>query len=261
MSIKLQQFRFKKLSLQIFYDSSDESDNLIDLKKLIIIYPGLPQFLDKEFFEKKIKKGQAYLKVDYYGSWMSGGNFTPDNCVKTINDTMLFLKKASHRVTYDSSIFKIKAKSKILVGYSFAAQHILRSNVSKKFIDKIYLFAPLVFLNKNQVKKVFSHKLQEDSFYNFSLSYLNFMRAGYDEILRGIKAKSWDVYFSGNDKKSLIRTNKSLPQIYIYMAENDDRIPLPSRVLFKNLFPSSKINVIKDAGHNLDGLFIKSELN
>jgi len=90
--MKLQLLIYKNLAVHFYYSKESVSKNKIKIKNLFLIFPGLPTFIHKDFFNDKVDKDNAFLSIYYLGTWLSGGIFTYKNCKKAIELTVEFAK-------------------------------------------------------------------------------------------------------------------------------------------------------------------------
>lgn len=202
------------LKVHIYYPDSAVADGVLNVQEIVLFLPGLPQSLDKNFSKKVIEDGKALVWLHYYGSWFSGGFFSPDNCRKSFVDCLSLLHKKIATNAYDGGQFNFNFKEISLIGNSFGAQIALTSPVDYSLISSISLFSPFLFVH-------------EDDCVNFNkLSQtivdvdLPFWRRGMNNVYRGIDSPEWDNYFNGKDAES--RLKKEYPKIFLVTGTEDD---------------------------------------
>lgn len=216
----VQLFLQNDLAAHLYYSSeasTDDSSILVD--NLVIFFPGLPQFVDKRFFQDKVLKNTAYLSVYYYGTWLSGETFTPDTARKTVKDAIEFARGGRGLATYNSKSFHWKYRKLQVLGCSFAGNSIITSGISKADVAGIELYNPLIYLENGDKSQL--PAFDGEAFDNLNRQFLQFMRNGYCNVLRGIDSEVWNNYFFGKDPASKIMISGDLPQIKIYQGLDD----------------------------------------
>jgi len=254
--MELQLFIYKNIALHFYYSKDSLIRNKIKVKNVFVYFPGLPEIIDKDFFINKVNKDTAFFSVYYLGSWLSGGDFTYTNCKKTVELAIEFAKNKRGIKTFDNKEINWDYGNLHLIGYSFAGNPIISSKISKTDVKNIILFAPLLFLNKDEVAEYLKNEKAINNFYGFSLFYLEFLRRGYKFAFRGIKKQSWDKYFSGKNIKSFIKVNNNHPNVIIFHGKSDEKIHYASSMFFqKEKCPKAKIFLIDNIKHDLKKLF------
>jgi hypothetical protein len=254
--MELQLFIYKNLAVHFYYSKESVSKNKVKIKNLFLVFPGLPNFIHKDFFNDKVDKDNAFFSIYYLGTWLSGGIFTYKNCKKTIKLAVEFAKNKKGIKTFDNEKIYWDYKNLHLIGYSFTGNPILSSKISKTDVKNVILFAPLIFLHKKDLYSYLKNKKEINNFYAFNLFYLDFLRRGYKFALRGINQKSWSKYFSGKDPESLIKVGKNYPNVIIFHGKEDEKIKYNSSIFFKKeKCPQTKIILVNNVGHDLEKLF------
>lgn len=116
----------------------------------------------------------------YYGSWLSDGVFTPEDCLQSIEDTFRFISLQKGIELYNHSVARWQNKETILCGSSFGG--LIAINSLSLTIEKIALFAPLIDL-KTQGQIEGEEKMP------FAL---NFIRDVFKNGYRGIEKPIWE---------------------------------------------------------------------
>jgi hypothetical protein len=260
--MELQLFIYKNLAIHFYYSKESFSKGLIKVKNLFLVFPGLPNFIHKDFFNDKVDRNNAFCSIYYLGTWLSGGSFTYKNCKKTVELAVEFAKNKKWVKTFDNKQIRWSYKNLHLIGYSFAGNSVVSAKISKTDVKNVILFAPLLFLNKKDVSRYLKDRKAIDNFYTFSLFYLKFLRRGYKFAFRGIEKQSWDRYFSGEDPKSFVKIDKNYPKIIIFHGKLDEKIKYTSSLFFqKEKCSGAKIILVDNVGHNLEKLFDLKQIN
>lgn len=246
--MELQLFMQDELALHFYYSKESVKDDVVSIKNLCLVFPGLPNTIDKDFFVNRVNKDTAYLSVSYYGTWMSGGNFSPQSVKQTIQDAVSFAKCKEGTRTFDNKKIYWEYKNLFVLGYSFAGNFVLNSDLKREDITSVVLCAPLIYLDKNTVETVL--KNDADKFFDFNASFLQFLRRGYLYALRGIKDSFWDSYFNGVDDLSKVSIRESYPLIHIIHGTEDKQVNPVFSKYFNNQYPTiSTLELQNGMGH------------
>lgn len=260
--MELQLFIYKNIALHFYYSKDSVEGGVINSKNIFVYFPGLPQMIDEDFFVNKVDKNTAFFSVYYMGSWLSGGSFTYEDCQKTVELAVEFVKNKKGIKTFDNKQIKWDYNNLYVMGYSFSGNPVVSAKITKNDVKSVIFFAPLLLLHKKEVLECLKDKKAIDNFYGFSLFYLEFLRRGYKFALRGIEKKSWDRYFSGKEQNSFIKMNKDYPNIVIFHGKSDEKINYTSSLFFqKEKYPDAKIILMDGIGHNLEKLFDTKQIN
>lgn len=259
--MKLQLFLHDDIALHFYYSKDSVIDGRVVVDNVVAVFPGLPQIIDDDFFADKVNKSTAYFSVYYPGSWLSGGSFTYGNCKKAITTAVEFIKGGRGVKTFDNEEIDWKYTNLHLMGYSFSGNPLVLSNVSKNDVKSVVLFAPLMFLYRDDVSG-FMDNDDMDKFYGFNEFYLNFLKRGYRFALRGIDDSSWDSYFSGKNSQSMVSLGSDFPDVVIYHGRNDEKVSHESSLLFKQeKCKTATVMVVDNVGHDLGALFEVAKTN
>jgi hypothetical protein len=253
--MELQLFLKNNLAIHFYYSKKSCNGNIIKINNLYLIFPGLPQFVDKNFFKSKVDKSVAFMYVYYYGSYFSGGSFSFANCQKTIRDAISFAKTRKGMKIYDNKQIEWSFNKIIAIGNSFGSSPILTSGITKKDVNMVIFISPLIFIHKDDINNVATKK-EMIKFYDFNKIFLDFMSRGYKNIYRGIEKDIWKKYFSGNLVKSKINLKDEFPPIIIFHGDKDQIINPKSSIFFHNIYKNKvKLNIIKKQDHDFESLF------
>lgn len=254
--MELQLFIYKNIALHFYYSKDSIKGEVINIKNIFIYFPGLPQMIDDVFFVNKVDKNTAFFSVYYMGSWLSGGSFTYENCKKTVELAVEFVKNKQGIKTFDDKQINWDYNNLYVMGYSFSGNPVVSAKITKNDVKGVILFAPLLFLHKKEVLEYMKDKKDIDNFYGFNLFYLEFLRRGYKFAFRGIENKSWDRYFSGKEKKSFVKMYENYPHIIIFHGKSDKKINYTSSLFFqKEKCPEAGVILKDSVGHDLEKLF------
>jgi len=260
--MELQLFIYKNIAIHFYYSKDSVEGGVINSKNIFVYFPGLPQMIDENFFINKVSKDTSFFSVYYLGSWLSGGNFTYENCKKTVELAIEFIKSKKGIKTFDNKQINWNYNNLYVMGYSFSGNPIVSAKISRNDVKSVILFAPLLFLHKKEILKYLKDKVAINNFYDFNLFYLEFLRRGYKFAFKGIEKKSWDKYFSGKESKSLIETNKNYPDIIIFHGKSDEKINYASSLFFqKEKCLETKVFIKDEIGHNFEKLFDINQIN
>ncbi|GIW65576.1 MAG: hypothetical protein KatS3mg094_095 [Candidatus Parcubacteria bacterium] len=259
--MELELFIYKNVALHFYYTKDSFNNGKVNVENIFIYFPGLPQIIDKDFFIDKVDKKTAFFSVYYLGSWLSGGSFTYKNCKKTVELAVEFVKKKKGIKTFDNKEIYWNYKNLHLIGYSFAGNPVISAKVSKNDVKNVLLFAPLLFLHKKEVLAYLENPKNIEAFYEFNISFLEFLRRGYKFAFRGIENKCWDKYFSGKEADSFIKMDKNYPNIIIFHGKSDETINYTSSIFFQRTKCSkAKVFLMDKIGHDFKKLFDKKRI-
>lgn len=260
--MELQLFIFKNIALHFYYSKDSIVSSKVNSKNIFVYFPGLPQIIDEDFFVNKVNKDIAFFSVYYIGSWLSDGSFTYQNCKKTIELAIEFIKNRKGIKTFDNKQINWNYENLHVIGYSFAGNPLISAKILKNDVKSVILFAPLLFLHKKDVREYLKDKNDIDNFYGFNLFYLKFLKRGYKFAFRGIEKQSWNRYFSGQDSKSLVKMDNNYPNIFIFHGKSDEKISYITSLFFQKE-KNNKVEVIliDNVGHSLEKLFDMDQIN
>lgn len=260
--MELQLFIYKNIALHLYYSKDSVRGGRINTRNIYIYYPGLPQTISGDFFADKVDKDTAFFSVHYSGSWLSGGSFTYENCKKTIELSIEFVRHRKGIKTFDNKQINWDYRKLHVIGYSFSGNPVVSARISKVDVENVFLLAPLLFLNKADVAGYLQDDKAINDFYDFNSFYLEFLRRGYRFALRGIEKLSWDKYFSGKATSSFVKMAEDYPNIIIFHGRSDEKINYKSSLYFqKNKHPEAKVSLVDNVGHDLEKLFDAKAIN
>lgn len=156
-------FFFKNIIICAWLNNSDTS---------VILAPGIPQYLTKyhPFVGTMNKLGVNLFVPSYKGTWESPGNFSIKGAIKSIENTIKFVKNGAGKELYDNKIVNWQQKIIILIGFSFGSLPVL---LSKEEVNKNILIHPFVNL---KIHEKFNGEDLNKTF--------NFVREAYQSVYR-----------------------------------------------------------------------------
>jgi hypothetical protein len=253
--MKVQLFIKNNLAIHFYYSDNSVRNGKVIIDNLYLIFPGLPQLIEKDFFKDKVSKKAAFMSVYYYGSYYSGGSFSFSDCQKSVKDAMNFAVSRKGIKTYDNKSVEWSYKSICIIGNSFGASPILTSNLNKNDVKKVILFSPLIFVYRNDLIGILSKK-EAVELKKFNNNFLGFMKRGYKNIYRGIEKDEWRKYFDGDMASSRVHLRNSFPPITIFHGEEDDVVRSKNSIFFRDTFRRNvKLNLVNGVGHDFKTLF------
>lgn len=250
--MQIQLFLYKDLAIHFYYSEESIKNNEVSVKKLYLVFNGLPNFIDKDFFQDKVNKNTAFMSVYYFGTWLSGGEFTPESCKKSVEVAVEFAKKKIGIKSFDGLEFKWNFDKLSIIGYSFAGNTILNTKLNKKDINEVLLYSPLIYVNKNDSEKIVLKDVLEKDIKD-AANFLSFLQRGFKFTLRGVVNKVWNKYFSGQEEKSIVKLSADYPQIRIFHGKADHQVNyLYSEYFTKTHSSTTKLKLYEDLGHTKD---------
>ncbi len=228
----------KNLAIHVFFIQGKSS--LISINTLDIIFPGLPQTPIFSDIQKMVTKNHAIAYVHYYGSWYSGGNFSPSTVMNSVSDAIKIFKKGLVLDVYTEEKIQFIIKNIVLIGNSFGGYFVYQS---KEKLKKILLapFLPYRLSKNNDIVQNVSTEVNNNfNAYKKSLPY----------CYRGITSLTW---------KNFTKPNKNFNQkhndITVYIGNKDKLIT--KDYIYATLEDSIKKNMIEidDCGHDFLKLY------
>ena len=253
--MKLELFLRDQLAIHFYYSDESLCNNTVNVENLYLIFPGLPQFIEKDFFTDKVDKKNAFMYVYYFGSYFSGKIFSFKNCQQTVIRAINFSQAGAGVKTFDNKKIKWKAKNINIIGNSFGTLPILTSKIDKRIINKIFFTSPLIFIYKKDIQEYMSKK-EITKFNEFNKKFLNFMSRGYKNIYRGIDKKNWENFFNGDSISTKIDYKNNLPPITIIHGSDDNIVNSKGSIHFNSRYTNQvNLKLVKGVGHEFKLLF------
>lgn len=109
--------------LAIFF-ISDEN------KGTVVYASGVPQYVQKQhsFVSQILEAGYSLCIPKYYGTWESSGEFSVENSIKALQETISLIKTGKCKELYADNTITWNKEKIILLGYSFGALPALKCN-------------------------------------------------------------------------------------------------------------------------------------
>ncbi|MCX6786616.1 MAG: hypothetical protein NTU85_02260 [Candidatus Kaiserbacteria bacterium] len=244
----LQLFISNELAIHFYYSRDSVEGDIFHVKNLCLVFPGLPNTIDKSYFSDRVSRDTAFLSVSYYGTWMSGGNFNPQSVKQTIQDAISFAKSKEGVKAFDNEKMCWEYENLFVVGYSFAGNFVLNSVLDKDSITSIILCAPLIYVDKQIVETVLGNDASD--FFDSNMFFLQFLQRGYPYVLRGIEDHSWASYFDGSYDLSKISIPENYPPIHVIHGTEDTQVNFKFSEYFNSQYPTiSTLELQKGVGH------------
>lgn len=259
--MELQLFVYQKIALHFYYSKNSVQSGKVNVDNIFIAFPGLPQKINDQFFADKVNKQTAFFSVYYYGSWLSGGDFTYENCKRTVELAIEFVKNKNGIKAFDDKKLRWNYTALHVMGYSFAGNPVISARISKQDVKNVILFAPLLFLYRTECQSYLKEAKKVKAFYDFSLFYLAFLKRGYKFAFRGIERAGWKKYFSGQDPESRVKRASGYPAVTIFHGRLDEKISYTSSMFFQaKKYPGTKVILLDRIGHDLEKLFDPNQI-
>lgn len=237
-------YRFK--SKNIIYDLYlPENSN----GKVILYVPGLPGHPRKKALGEIFStNGFTFFEMRFPGSWESDGKFTMNNCVESLDEAYIFIKKGAGIELRRGEKKEWKHNKIIFLGSSFGGGVILSSCIK----------GPLTFVLLAPVTKLENVK---DSLIKFSSGdddLFRLLSEGYTNVYRGFNQKDWHNFLSG---KTLINPEKNInnlknKKLIVVQGTDDNVIQGAHTVEYVKELQNAQVNVklllIRDVGHGGD---------
>ena len=242
----------------LYHNTKKNSKNTFNFDAVIILFPGLPSFVDKDtlvnLLKSESKKKVGVFHVYYPGYWLNKGLFTPKNLDLFTVEIIKTITKGTGLSTFDGSKLFWKFKNAYIYGISFGSYFLFQnySKIENLTNKEIRLFSPLLTINKDIITTY--DRGYYTTFEKQNRVFLKFLRQGYSTVLNGIDNPKWDEFFFNN---TVTIPKKRYTKLHIIHGEHDKQI---SPSLIKNI--SSEFNAsltLKPIGHskkilNLDSI-------
>jgi|GEM_PF-3163548 len=217
--------------------------------KVILYIPGLPSHPRKKSLgESTTAQGFTFFEMRFPGSWESDGEFSMDNCVKSLEEAYVFIKKGSAIELRREAKKEWSHDDIILMGSSFGGGVAL----STRIIDSltIVLLAPVTKLQNVKNSLLILPSGKDDLF--------NLLTQGYAEVYRGLNAEDWSNFLEG---KTLINPESNMSNLknkrLLFVQGSSDSVIQSEHTeeyfkLLQNNGIDAKLIKIANAGHGSD---------
>ncbi len=201
----------KELAIHIFFTENKENPNSITSDVLDVIYPGLPQTPTFTQIEGFVSEKRSIAYVHYYGSWYSGGTFTPSTIEESVKDSISVLEEGIVEDVYNEQTIKVSVNKINLIGNSLGAYFLYKFKTEHNKI----LLSPLLPIQKDglissDLIEVLEKIKKSIASYKKSLLY----------CYRGIVDNSWDYFVN----KIIEEKKKQNENATIYIGTKDNLI-------------------------------------
>lgn len=146
---------------------------------------GFPSYPKESVLSKYLNKQKVTICFPhYFGSWLSAGKFSPENCQKTVNQAHNIIKKGSTRELYSNQEISWPTDNIIIAGGSFGGFWALQAS-EQLDLDKYLLLAPFIDIKNQNIDND-----EEDID-----KTLSFSRRAMSQAYRGIEDRAWNEFF------------------------------------------------------------------
>lgn len=197
----------------------------------VILAPGLPQYLDKYHPFLTVIKDLGYnlFVPRYMGTFESGGNFSVENSVKTIESTIDLVLTGEGHDLYSGSEISWNPKRVILIGFSYGA---LIALLQQKDIDKTVLVCPFVSMKYHSPNSSGENVHRTLSF--IERAYPNLYRFKSEELIADLESS---------------RLPEKKDRLTVIASANDKSIPGAELALIKEKYNPKWFD--KPGGHSI----------
>lgn len=210
-------------------------------KGVIIFLSGMPGYLHKNIFGEQLSlRGYDVVQPFYYGSWVSGGDFSVENCQKTLLDTIEQIKKGVVWDLYSQKQLPIFSKNIYLGGMSFGSVIVQTMNIPRT-VKKTFLISSVPIF-----------KEEYNSIWEFGGDdFISFINRGFPYVYRIADQNLLAAEFAGQGNV----LNKLAADLSgaVFFQGNKDRVTpgiLQSYLLNEGI--EARIIEVTDAGHALN---------
>jgi len=200
--------RYRIKSKEVVYDLIEPPGDK-NLKKGIILFPGMPNQPRNEDSDTFASEGFYVLEPRYIGSWESYGEFNINNCIKTVIEAEKLFQKGFAIECWENKKLKWDINEIIIVSSSFGSSIVL--SIAHELKTKKYVcLAPLTNLKKHNKDK----KIEEQDLKQLGL----FIKRGFENAFRGFNLSDWSKFIHGKSKASPIDVADLLKNKNIFLA-------------------------------------------
>lgn len=184
-----------------------------NVKKGIIIFPGLPNQPRNEDGEILASEGFCVLEPRYIGSWESYGTFNIENCIKTVVEAEKLFEKGFAVECWGNKRIEWDIDETIILSSSFGSAIVL-SIAHKLKTKKFICLAPLTNLNKHNKEK----GIEEQDLKPLG----KFLKKGFENAFRGFDLEDWKKFIEGKSIANPIKTVEALKNKLIFLAHGKE---------------------------------------
>lgn len=184
-----------------------------NLKKGIIIFPGMPNQPRNEDSDALASEGFYVLEPRYIGSWESYGNFNIDNCIKTVISAEKLFKKGFAIECWGNKKIEWDIDEIIILSSSFGSSIVL-SILHRLNTKKFICLAPLTNLNEhNKTKEIEEQDLKQLG---------EFIKRGFENAFRGFDLSDWNKFVEGKSNANPIKIIELLKNKKMFLAHGKE---------------------------------------
>lgn len=197
----------------------------------VILASGLPQYIDKyhPFLKTVEELGLTLIVPRYMGTWESSGDFSLENCVKTIEETIDFAKIGKSSEMYGNTEIHWNTSNLSVLGFSFGALPTLLAN---REVDRSVL-CPFVSYDFHYSKDG-KGEYVNDTFEYLQRAYPNIYRFSPSQLISDLKS---------------VRLRKITNTIRVGVGNKDNSIPPEEIEFIKSQYQTEIFRF--DMGHSL----------
>ena len=200
--------RYRIKNKEVVYDLIEPPKDK-NLKKGIILFPGMPNQPRNEDSDTFASEGFYVLEPRYIGSWESYGEFNMDNCIKTVVEAEKLFQRGFANECWSNKKIKWDIEEIIVLSSSFGSSIVL-SIAHELKTKKFVCLAPLTNLKKHNKDK----KIEEQDLRQLGL----FIKRGFENAFRGFNLSDWNIFIQGKSKANPIGVTDLLKDKNIFLA-------------------------------------------
>jgi UDP-galactopyranose mutase len=203
----------------------------------IVLLPGLPQYVHKQNYLKKLISGYCILNPYYPGSFHSYGEFTVPNLQELVMESIELISQKEFFDYFNENIYKHSGQLKSIWGLSFGANLLYDYLLQKPELYCDYLF----------VSPMFNLQLAgQNRYWQQKLSFLS--TEVYANVYRGLNKSEflkWMRHLEEND------INKMKYSTKVLYGEDDKYI---DENFLRKKFNISSLLPMKGYAHEIDNM-------
>lgn len=217
--------------------------------KAILYVPGLPGHPRRKTLGTNFAdRGFTFFEMRFPGSWESDGEFTMNNCVRSLEEAYAFIQKGATIELRRNTLKEWAHNDVIFLGGSFGGGVILSSRIQDPLT--CVLLAPVTKLQNVRDSLVLLPSGVDDLFHLLSKGYAN--------AYRGLTEVDWSDFLDG---KTLISPEENIGNLknkkLIFVQGTNDEVILSKHTveyvaMLKGSGVDAKLISIENAGHGED---------
>lgn len=204
--------RYRIKDKEIVYELIEPPKNK-NLKRGIIIFPGMPNQPRSENSDALASEGFYVLEPRYIGSWESYGKFNIDNCIKTIILAEKLFQKGFATECWSNKKIEWEINEITILSSSFGSSVVL-SIAHKLDTRRFVCLAPLTNLNKhNKTEGIEEQDLKQVG---------RFIKRGFENAFREFDLSDWDRFVEGGSNANPIKMAELLKNKKMFLAHGKE---------------------------------------